>query len=116
VGQTINLPVGPPFRGCLVRTNPIQLRLYSKADQDYTLRITYIPVPPTITSASQALYTPAIYNEAVYLKFVEKTALAMGEAELAVFYRQLYDDEVRRNRFLATQQHRQAMKLNFSWC
>lgn len=112
---TINLPTSAPFKMAVINTQPRQLRAIAKADQEYQLRLVYVPDPPNITSSTQTLYLPDMYRESLYYKFVEKVALAMGNEQLAGIYRVLYDDWLRRNKFLIRMKNKLHQRLRFSW-
>jgi hypothetical protein len=115
MSASITLPVTPPHIAAIIGTDPRQLRFIGKSDADYTLRISYVPNPTTITSDTQNLDLHNQFHEGLYYKFVEKVALSVGENELAVFYRSLYESWLSKNKFLATDGHLKRMKLNFSW-
>jgi len=111
----VNLPTGPPFRAAIIKTDPLQIRFMSKADQAYNIRLVYVPNPTEITSASQSVDTPDEYTEGLYYKFVEKVALAMGEMQLVGIYRTLYDNYIDKTQFHASQKHKEVFRLNTDW-
>lgn len=114
--SNINLPVGAPFRAAVINTDPKQLRFIGTADQAYQIRLSYIAVPPVITSNTQTLYIPDEWSEGLYLKFVEKTALAMGDINLSAAYKMLYDRWLSENKFMAKGgSNKKHTRLKFSW-
>jgi len=113
--MAFSLSQGPPFKVSLINTEPKQIRSISKADQAYTLRLVYVPVPPAITKSDQTLYLQEEFHEGLYLKFVEKVALSLGDLEISLIYKQLYDSWKRDNVFLASQRHNVVSRLRFSW-
>lgn len=113
--MSFNLGQGPPVEMAIINTKPKQLRSIYKADQAYTLRLVYVPNPTVITASDQTLYLQEEFHEGLYLKFVEKVALSLGDLEISILYKQLYDSWKRDNVFLASQKHNVVSKMNFSW-
>lgn len=113
--SVVNLGTGPPFRGSLINTNPKQFRFIQKADQDYKIRINYIAIPTAITSNTQNLDLPDQHHELMYLKFVEKVALSLGQTDLSILYRRLYEAKMLDEKFLASSKHLVHQRLKFSW-
>ncbi len=113
--MAFSLGQGPPFKVALINTKPKQIRSISKADQDYTFRLVYVPIPPAITASNQTLYLQEEYHEGLYRKFIELTSLSLGDLEISLLYKQLYESWKRDNVFLASQKHKVVSRLRFSW-
>ena len=113
--STVTLGSGIPFKAALIPTEPVQIRFVQIADQAYTIRINYVPVPTAITSGTQTLYLQEEFHDGLYLKFVEKIALSLGDIGLSTQFKLLYNEWLRENKHVARREHLKVNRLNFSW-
>lgn len=113
--MSINLGTGQPFKAAIINTEPKQIRFAQKADQAYTIRINYVPVPTAITSGSQTLFIQEEWHELLYLKFIEKIANSLGEDKIELKFNALYDKQLAKDRFHASGSHLKVQKMKFRW-